>query len=133
MDKGMEIKGVVDSDIQAVSRFVRNTMRRVGEYVHDEDAIFDIRLIIDELVLNGASHGNEWNQDKSVHLTLNITDEWVLIQVRDEGAGLNYSTGQYNPQSMADHGRGLVLVEALSDDIQYHGNCISCKKRLRGR
>lgn len=130
MDRKFRIQGNVPSEITFVNHFLAGTMNQIQRYIKDEDLIFDIRLIIDELVVNGAKHGNKWNESKKVFLKIYMEDQELNIQVEDEGEGLNYSTDQYDCTKLKCSGRGLVIVEALADTIKYDGNRIYCKKNL---
>lgn len=130
MDRRVLIEDHVPSDIDYVGQFLSNAMEKIRKHVIDEDLIFDIRLIIDELVVNGAQHGNEWNSSKKVFLKVDMDREKMMISVRDEGIGMNYSTDQFDCKEMKCSGRGLLIVEALTDVITYNGNQICCTKYL---
>lgn len=130
MDRRCRIRGYVPSHVDYLKPFLAGTMNQIKQYVTDEDLIFDIKLIIDELVANGAMHGNEWNEAKRVFLKIELDPDELTILVQDEGQGLEYSTDQYDCNEMKCSGRGLVIVEALTDAICYEGNRIRCKKKI---
>lgn len=130
MDRRCRIRGNVPSHVDHLKPFLTGTMDQIKRYVTDEDLIFDIKLIIDELVVNGAMHGNGWNEDKRVFLKIDLDPDEMTIAVQDEGKGMNYTTDQYDCAAKKCNGRGLVIVEALTDAISYEGNRILCKKKL---
>ena len=110
--------GCVRSDINTIRDFVDCRMRELHRYILDADKLFDVRLIVNELVINGALHGNKLARDRSVYLNINIEKDYLTIKVRDEGAGIVYDLeNDYYPDQMLSTGRGLVLVNGLVDKL----------------
>ncbi|MEU7829177.1 ATP-binding protein [Nonomuraea sp. NPDC049129] len=75
------------------------------------DLIDDITLVISELVTNALIHGAP-----PIRLYLGLTPEALTGHVYDQGAG--------RPRCLmvrhdSDHGRGLSIVAALTDEWQY--------------
>ena len=70
---------------------------------------FDVRLLVSELVTNSVQHARVAAED-SIVLSVAFTDNFVRIEVRDEGPG-------FEPPSAPppDAGWGLFLVEQLAD------------------
>lgn len=131
MERICHIQASVPSNIKSVQEFLTMTMERVEDYIADEDTIFDIRLILNELVVNGAKHGNEWNCHKDVSLTIKLSQDKIRIQVQDEGQGIRCRTEVYDPLDYKSSGRGLFIVQALVDDLVLEGNQIMVVKRLK--
>ena len=110
--------GCVRSDINIIKDFVDCRMRELHRYILDADKLFDVKLIVNELIINGALHGNKLAQDRSVYLNINIEEGYLTIKVRDEGAGIVYDLeNDYYPEQMLSSGRGLVLVNGLADKL----------------
>ncbi|WP_054252732.1 ATP-binding protein [Neofamilia massiliensis] len=110
--------GCVRSDINIIRDFVDCRMRELHRYILDADKLFDVKLIVNELIINGALHGNKLAQDRSVYLNINIEEGYLTIKVRDEGAGIVYDLeNDYYPEQMLSSGRGLVLVNGLADKL----------------
>lgn len=109
--------GSVNSDLKSVKAFLSNIIERLETYIKDEEMFFDIRLILNELIVNGAIHGNKKSLDKKVFVSMTIDEKNITIHVRDEGEGIDYDFSSYNVDEMKCCGRGLVLVEALTDDL----------------
>lgn len=128
MDTMCRIQGSVPSQLDTVNDFLSGAMRQIAVYITDPDLIFDIKLILNELVINGAMHGNKWNESKKVFLNIHLTDDRIQIIVRDEGEGINFSTEEYDYKDMKSNGRGLVLVEALTDNFICQGNEVIVNK-----
>lgn len=110
--------GCVRSDINTIKDFVDCRMRELHRYILDADKLFDVKLIVNELIINGALHGNKLARDRSVYLNINIEEGYLTIKVRDEGAGIVYDLeNDYYPEEMLSSGRGLVLVNGLVDKL----------------
>ncbi len=107
-----------------------------------EDVLFEIRVILNELILNAVKHGNNEESDKYVKVVVGIfADDKVMLLVEDEGIGYNYKEVQEkNINSMLDirfcnmeeTGRGIMLVLNLCDRIKFsrRGNRITVIKKL---
>lgn len=78
------------------------------------------KLLINEVVVNAAKHGNRFDAGKQVLLDIDVCDHRVDIRVEDEGEG-------FDPEAVPDprttqnlhreHGRGLLLIESLADEM----------------
>ncbi len=130
MDAIYAYQGAVCSEIKEIKPFVEDVLKKIKKYIYDEETIFDLKLILDELVVNGALHGNELNRDKFVYLNVILERSSITIKVVDEGCGIiNHSTAEcFNSEKC--NGRGLVLVEALTDRVVFNKNEVIVLKHL---
>ena len=85
-------------------RFVEKTLR---EWNVDEETIEPVMLVANELIANAIVHAHS-----SPVVSLEEAGDDLLLRVADEGGGLAV-TPRSTPGD--DGGRGLLLVEALSD------------------
>jgi anti-sigma regulatory factor (Ser/Thr protein kinase) len=82
----------------------------------DPNVLFDIRLLVSELVTNCVKHAAVGPED-SIHLTVDIQDDLVRVSVVDEGPGFDPPAAPPTEQAAeAGSGWGLFLVDQLSDD-----------------
>jgi anti-sigma regulatory factor (Ser/Thr protein kinase) len=79
----------------------------------DPAVAFDIRLLVSELVTNSVQHA-QVAAEESIVLVLDMDDEAVRVEVRDDGPG--FEPPNAPPPDDADAGWGLFLVEQLADD-----------------
>ena len=76
------------------------------------DLLFDLRLVISEIVTNGILHGSPPGSDE-IGLVIDL-DSWrVLVEVRDGGSGFDLDRERWDDRIRP--GRGLHLVDALAD------------------
>lgn len=123
-------KATVCSDIDIIKNFVDEILKEIDPIIEDKDTIFDIRLILNELIVNGIMHGNESMSSKCVKLSLEMKDKKIEIQVEDEGQGINYDCNSYDPTELSSCGRGLVIVNGLSDEFYIQKNKVTAVKYI---
>lgn len=120
----------VYSDINLVKGFIDRVLQEVSQEIIDEDMLFDIRLILSELIINGVFHGNECDRLKLVNVNISIVNNKFKIEVTDEGTGIDYDINSYDQLSKKSSGRGLVIVRGLSDELIVDQNKITAIKCL---
>lgn len=122
--------GTVCSDLQMIKGFIEDTLVKIEEIIDSSDTMFDIKLILNELVINGALHGNNNVKSKCVKLLLEINNNKLRIEVEDEGAGIDYDFNSYDSSKLYCNGRGLVIVSKLSDEFYIKDNKVIAIKNL---
>ncbi|MDO5726219.1 MAG: ATP-binding protein [Tissierellia bacterium] len=122
--------GSVLSDMKMIRNFVRDRILEIDDYIDDKEKLCTIKLILNELVINGAIHGNRLDEVKNVSLMLIIDKDKIYIRVKDEGAGIKYDPNSYNPNELLSDGRGLILVSNLADRLIMNENIITAIMNL---
>jgi anti-sigma regulatory factor (Ser/Thr protein kinase) len=81
----------------------------------DLNVLFDIRLLVSELVTNCVKHAGV-GPEQSIVLNVAIADDRVRVSVVDEGPGFDPpATPPTEQAAEAGSGWGLFLVEQLSE------------------
>ena len=75
----------------------------------DDDLQGDLRLVMSEVVTNALRHGAD---GKSIDVAITPKDEYLCVQVTDDGPGLAPSPGATAPDPHG--GFGLFLIEQLT-------------------
>jgi len=101
----------------------------------DEEAVFDIRLAVQEAVVNAVEHGNRSDPNRMVHVLCQVDDDAITVTVTDEGDGFDPSAvpDPTQPENiLREHGRGIFLMRNLCDDVRYNekGNAVTMFKKL---
>jgi serine/threonine-protein kinase RsbW len=122
--------GSICSDLNLIKNFIDEILNKLDKAINDDETLFDIRIILNELVINGVLHGNESVNTKCVDLALEVKNRQVKIEVKDEGVGINFDFESYDPEELKFGGRGLVLVRGLSDELYIDKNKIIAIKNL---
>ena len=103
-------------------------MIKLSGIITNKEIIFDIKLILNELVINGAIHGNSCINSKCVSLSLELVNDKMTIEVKDEGQGIDYDVSGYDPTDLLYGGRGLVY--GLSDEFYIDKNRVVAIKHI---
>ncbi|MGI5507494.1 ATP-binding protein [Streptomyces sp. CA-106131] len=88
--------------------FAAHLLRRHRRHTCTPELVDDVRIIVDELVANAVLHSGTG----SVTLTVASQGPQVLIMVTDFGTWYTHPTD--TTRAMAETGRGLDVVKALS-------------------
>lgn len=123
-------EGTVCSDLETIKSFIDTIINKLDNLISDRDLIFDIKVILNELIVNGALHGNQCMTSKCVSLTLKMDKDELTIEVQDEGNGINYNSAEYNASDLKSWGRGLVIVNGLSDEFYVDKNKVISVKKI---
>lgn len=92
--------------------------------IDDESLLFDVRLCVEEALINAIKHGNKLNEKLLVAIDYAINGDKLVIAIQDEGNGFDYKnlpdpTKQSNLYK--DSGRGVFLIHKLMDEVVYNG------------
>jgi anti-sigma regulatory factor (Ser/Thr protein kinase) len=91
----------------------------------------DVRLVLEELLVNTVRHGYPDGRDGSIDIHLEIRDDTVRLELRDDAAPFDPLEHQAPelPGDIADReigGLGLHLARSIATDFEYardaHGN-----------
>jgi serine/threonine-protein kinase RsbW len=122
------IKKKIKSDINLVNDIVGEVLSLIDNKI-GEDNLFDIKLILSELIINSIKHGNKNDINKNTDICLYIDDKYVEMSVGDEGTGFTYLKN-LDACTFCESGRGLLLVEGLSDMFIVCKNMITSIKYI---
>lgn len=113
---------VIPSDLNAAWNAQQTIMEEVKARGYSDNAVFAIRLALDEALNNAISHGNKKDKSKKVTIEYHINEAAVTITISDEGPG-------FNPVDVPDptldeflerpHGRGIMLMRAYMTDVRF--------------
>ncbi|TMR98512.1 ATP-binding protein [Nonomuraea basaltis] len=117
------------ASVPMIRQMLEGTLRSLGVERQIRD---DIELMLTEACANVIKHaapGDEYTVSAAVH------DHLCVIRVVDTGNGFD-PRKVIDPEPGAEHGRGLQIMRALADDIQFtnkreNGAMVSLEKRLR--
>jgi serine/threonine-protein kinase RsbW len=100
------------------------------------DACREMRLALEEGIVNGLRHGNGGDPAKRVRVRYHVGADAVVAEIEDEGPG-------FNPAAVPDPtapenldrptGRGLLLMRHYTDWLCHHGcgnHVTLCKYRV---
>jgi serine/threonine-protein kinase RsbW len=99
-----------------------------------EDRFYNLLISVTEAVNNAIMHGNGFDSSKTVTVTLTATEDYVEIEVQDEGSG-------FDPDMVADprepenllkaSGRGIFIIKSLIEQVSFENNEIGTKVSMK--
>ena len=110
------------SDVEYLEEIELASTKFAEKAGFDDSTIYDISIALTELVNNAIHHGNKNDKNKMVTVKFASDDKRISISISDEGKGFNISnlSDPLDPENiMAENGRGIYLVKALMDDVDY--------------
>src|SRR6266852_487158 len=131
----LEIDSWMPSEVPAISPLVDRLMRLIegSQCVPGEE--FGIELALREALNNAVVHGNREDPETKVHIRCRCQPgEELSIVVTDQGKGFDFEKIVGNgiaPDPAAEHGRGIQLMKAYMDDVQFGrgGSEVRLRKR----
>ena len=127
---------VIRSDRKQIFLPKRAVARELERHHYQQEAMFAIRLALEEALSNAVRHGNRNDLSKTVTVRYSVTDDQATIVIRDQGCG-------FAPDKIPDpttperlripNGRGIMLIRAYMDEVDFRdeGREIRVVKRKR--
>src|SRR5437764_8381010 len=116
---------IIPSDFYEGRAIQKRILEEVEKHHFHDDAVFAIKLALEEALINAIKHGNKEDRHKKVRIAARVTDTEAEIIIEDEGPGFERSTV---PDPTSDenlerlHGRGILLMEAYMHIIEWSNN-----------
>ena len=111
----------LESTLDSVDRADSLIMDAATAAGFPEDDLHKIGMATRECMVNAVVHGNRYNANKTVHLQVSGTDDYLKIRITDQGEGFDPASLP-NPlaeENLLRHsGRGIFLIRAFMDDVE---------------
>jgi len=88
----------------------------------DEDERFKIAMAIREATVNAVLHGNEYDPEKKIAVSLENTGKSLIFTISDQGRGVNPETlpDPLAPENLLrGTGRGIFLIRSFMDEVHF--------------
>jgi len=96
---------------------------------------FEVTLLLREALVNAVVHGSQADECKWIDIGLSLEGQDLVMEVQDQGPGFAWKEQmQQDVSSTEDHGRGLGIIQAYANEVQYNekGNKVTLRKALAG-
>jgi serine/threonine-protein kinase RsbW len=112
-----------------------------NDYIN-ESIVFDIRVVLNELIVNAIVHGNKNNTNKWIKVKIGITENgYAFFIIEDEGEGFDFKSfiekdfeieDTVDIKHLKESGRGVLIVKKLCDKLKFNekGNKAVVLKKL---
>ena len=124
---------VIRSDLNQIPDVQGAILKQAREAGYAKDALFAVRLALDEALSNAIRHGNKLDPDKHVTVDYSVTPKRITIKITDEGPGFRPDKlpDPTTPQNLTrPHGRGVLLIQSYMTDVKFtdRGRCVTMTK-----
>ncbi len=110
--------------IQSKKEFVPDTVGSVVAFIENEtgmsgcDCIFDIKVVLSELIINAIVHGNNGKSEKPVDIHVDIEENSIKIKVTDRGPSFKPDKDMED-DILSECGRGISMCHILCRKLEY--------------
>ncbi len=88
----------------------------------------DLRLGLQEALVNAAKHGNKLDPSKVVIVRFSLVDDHYWWIISDQGCGFNHPRpyecqddfNQYLPPEESENGRGMCILHKVFDQVHWN-------------
>jgi len=111
----------LETSLDSVDEAEQLALKFAGEAGFSEEDLHKIGMAVREAMVNAVVHGNRYNANKKVYLSLEHEANRFAITITDEGAGFE-RTALADPLAeenlLRQSGRGLLLIQAFVDEFE---------------
>lgn len=124
------MRQVLPSCLENIPAFLGQCLDFLNQAAIPESDVFDIRVSLEEAIVNAMKHGNRLDRNRTVSVSLEIFPAYVAAEVTDQGAGFDHTklpdpTHQDNLKKPS--GRGVFLIKRLMDEVEF----FDCGRRIK--
>ena len=85
-----------------------------------------------EAVNNAFIHGNKKDKEKPVCIEWILEENLLEVSITDCGEGVEKLSSYHYEEDdiLAESGRGLLIINSYSDEVEFKGNSIIIKKYI---
>jgi serine/threonine-protein kinase RsbW len=123
--------------LSLIGRIGEDLAREMEEEGGGREALaHELNVVLTEAMSNAILHAHEDDPDKTVHISLSISDTELCVRVFDQGRGFDLnSVGEPDAGASEEHGRGIFIIRRLMDVVTYRRskgyNVLEMWKKLR--
>jgi serine/threonine-protein kinase RsbW len=113
----------IPSDVRYIEGVIELATRKCRElHLPASKCSLNVRVALAEAISNAILRGNGEAKNKHVRIRAVVSDEAIVFDVTDEGAGFDLAAERPDPTSPEnleqEDGRGLFLMKQLMDRVE---------------
>ena len=130
-------KWQVPSELSQVPKASARTLSFFKPLGLSEAYRFDIRLCLEEALINAMKYGNGLKREIPVGLEAGFDEKKIWLRVEDRGKGFDarkVGDCTHGENLLKGGGRGIYLIHQLMDEVKYsgRGNSLLMTKSIQG-
>ena len=117
----MKIHEKLPSRLELILSFVNKLLEKLKPLLLEKD-VFNIKLSLEEALVNAVKHGNKLRADLFVEVIAEAEDGVLRIKVKDQGEGFDFNNlpnPTQNDNLQKTSGRGIFLIRNLMDKVEF--------------
>ena len=123
----------IPSDTAVGSAVIEELLTELAKHEWSHREVFGIHLSVEEAIVNAIKHGNQFDEDKEVHVKFKLSSDRLFLQIEDQGNG-------FDPDEVPDptqnefldraSGRGVLLMRHYMSEVRFNekGNRVEMTK-----
>jgi len=136
MAQAENFKLSIPSRLNLVRDTCLGMLKKIEKFHLSESDLFDLRLCIEESLINAVKYGNKLDKNLKVDISVKVDENKVEVAILDQGEGFDYNTlpdPTVNSNILKSSGRGVYLVRHLMDEVRFNdkGNQITLVKYIK--
>jgi serine/threonine-protein kinase RsbW len=116
-----KVERLLESTLDSVDSAEELAVQMAERSGVEEDDLMKVGMAVRESMVNAVVHGNRYNADKRVRVSMTAETDRFIIQIADEGEGFDFESipDPLAPENlMKTSGRGIFLMRSFMDDFQ---------------
>ena len=115
------VERFLDSTLDSVDNAEELAVGAAQRAGFDDDDLMKIGMAVRESMVNAVVHGNRYNANKKVRLSVAKNPERFTVRIADEGEGFEF---EHLPDPLAPEnimrtsGRGIFLIRSFMDEFR---------------
>jgi serine/threonine-protein kinase RsbW len=109
----------LDSRADEVHRLLDWLLPLLARSGFDEIGAFNLQCAIVEAVNNSIQHAYRGEAGHPLEVSLDLSDECAVAEVRDQGPGFDGPAQSGPPDLLSESGRGFAIIEAWVDRLSF--------------
>ncbi len=117
--------------MHSILDYLMKRVEKVGVIETENSNLF---VALDEAFVNAIKHGNKFDANKIVRISVEVSPTEARFTIEDEGEGFNISEipDPTNPENLfKTSGRGVLIIHNIMDEVRYNerGNRLTMVKK----
>jgi serine/threonine-protein kinase RsbW len=118
----MTILKKIPSSLELIPGFISRFMKEIRILSLGHDDTFDIKLSLEEALVNAIKHGNKMDPEALVEFRADVEDGKLTMKVTNAGPGFDFKSIP-DPTALdkleRTSGRGVFLIKKLMDRVEF--------------
>lgn len=115
------VNRLFDSTLESVDSAEEIAIQAAEQAGLEEEDLQKLGMAVRESMVNAVVHGNRYNANKKVHVSIRRGPKKLTVRIADEGEGFDYDhlPDPLAPENLLrNSGRGIFLIRAFMDEFQ---------------